>query len=171
MRTMKKQTLAIFAAAALLLPVSCIKGPAGPEGPAAAAGVSIANLQDGVYPSPAYTGTTDACISSVNPSVNYGACDTAAAGTSGGGPSRYLLKFDTTDLLPPSITAVKFYLRLYVAQVSGSVTIRAYRAAKAWDEGAGSCAGAAGTAGGATWYNASSVTAWAVPGAIMTRRP
>ena len=166
MKKIKKMILTVSTAAVFFLLASCQKGPSGPAGPAGINGVTMVNIQDGVYPDPAYAGATDTYIRSENPGNNYGACGTAMAGVTApgsGGICSALLKFGTYDLLP-AMTAVEFYLQLYVTQLSGSVTVRAYKASISWDEGPGSCAGAPGAAGGATWYNASSATAWAAPG-------
>jgi len=165
---MKKQILAILAVTLSLFLPSCSRGPAGPAGPAAGTnGVMVVNMQDGLYPDSTFAGTLDAGINSENPDSNYGSCGTARAGITGagsGGICRVLLKFNINDALPV-VTPVKVYLRLYAQQVTGSVTIRAYKAAKTWDEGAGACAGAIG---GAAWNEYSSsgsiASLWQAPG-------
>jgi hypothetical protein len=158
---MKKKFMLLLLAAITVFLLSCRKGAAGPAGVTGTEGILMLNMQDGLYPFSDSAFTADTYIQNGAPDGNYGGCVTMRAGITGpGNISRLLVKFDTSDQLP-HVTAIKAYLSLYVQQLTGSVSIRAYKMSVPWDEGLGACTGAAGSA---TWNDSASGIAWSAPG-------
>lgn len=122
--------------------------------------VNVARLSHGeevsvvLQPDGDYDGVTDTYLSSWEPDVNFGTLgrisvrpqDTFAG----------LVKFDLTGYLPPNVIVTEAYLDLYVQSRSNEsnwMEADVYAMRRAWNEVQ------------ATWNRASSIMAWAVPGA------
>ncbi len=148
---MKKLTL-LFLITALLGFTSCTVGPEGPEG----ADVAVLVFQQGVLPSEAYDGTTDADIFSAAgyQNTNFGNFSTTMCGsdTSEYQRMRVIMKFDLSYVTPPDIEVTEAYLLLRVAYAAGQNTITAYAVTKEWVENQ------------ATWNIYSTGNNWTNPG-------
>jgi hypothetical protein len=155
---MNKKIFAIpVLTAAILFLAGC--GGAGIPGAPGPAGDSLvmAVFQDGVYPSAAYAGTSDAYIESGAASGNnYGSSDTLYAGYDGasGGSERSVLRFDVSGLSSQPIFVKRAYLTLYASQRVSltDFSVSAYRLLASWTEG------------DVTWDDSSAGVLWAAPG-------
>ncbi len=95
--------------------------------------------------------------------LNYGACNRASLGTSGGsiGNGRPLFQFDL-GVLPSPITILSAQLQL--TKIGGAIVhhkIKVYPVTAAWDEGSGNCAG---DLQAANWQERQPGVPWAEPG-------
>jgi len=131
-------------------------------------GITTLTLQNGLD---SYTGCTDTYIAEYDSTKNFGACDTLklSYATWTGyqvGTKKSLIKFDISSL-PDSAIITQAYLYLYqYSNNSGALqdTMFLRRAMKAWDEGAGVCAGSTGQ-NAATWKDYDGGSAWNTLGA------
>lgn len=149
---MNKKIILIAAAAVLsFIFASC--GEKGPVGPSGTDTFSVMNIQDGVYPSDVYAGTTDAQIRLSNPTVNYG---TAASGWVGSWltlAERTMIKFDISGLLPAGATITNAYLTLHTSAYDGSgATVTAYKLTAPFVEA------------NTTWNDSATATPWTAAG-------
>jgi len=110
-------------------------------------------FQQGVSPSPAYTGARDTFISRLgDESANYGSNATLALRSAD--TRSALLRFQL-DGLAPGDTVEQAILSLYVAQHAlgaGSLPVSVYAVLRPWQDGE------------ATWYNATSAELWTLAG-------
>jgi hypothetical protein len=148
-----------------LLLFACSAGDKGPMGPNTATAV----FQNGVLPSAAYVGCTDATIENEYPTINVGSCDYLI---SGGYASvfiyRIVIKFDLSYIVPSNVHVTSAKLTLYTDSLNDisslSNTHTAYALTKAWTGGTGSCGGSANVNTSWNFANGSS-DAWSNPGA------
>ncbi len=165
----KKILLLVLSFFVFMVLLSC-KGDIGDPGPAGVSGKSIImmSFQEGVYPSDGYTGTIDTDIIHAQPEVNNGACDTFDASNDkcSWNPSRGLLRFDLTPLVPANVTVVKAYLELHAIDGAGPVGFVVHELTKEFEEG-GNC----NLSGAASWVSATATTMWTTPGGDYNPAP
>lgn len=170
----KKLVIMIFSVFVIGLILFSCKGDTGPAGdkgatgPAGETGAIVMSFQDGVFPSDNYSGTRDADIINSNPENNNGACTSfiAANTNCSWNPSRALLKFDVSSLVPSNVIVKKAYLELHAIDGLGPIGFIVHELTKAFDEGT-SC----NAKGACSWISATASTMWTNPGGDYDANP
>ena len=145
--TEKARVLVVIVIAGLAILLASCKGPAGPQGVAGSPGAPgtefSASFQQGVWPDPSYTGTSDSFIVDALANTNYGACQSVYVGVDNSVNSVYrgVFRFDVTSIIPQNVQVTNAYMTLYPSTSSGQVTITAYPLTRYFSEGSGTCAG------------------------------
>lgn len=146
----KKHFLIVMAAAAAMILATCgSKGDMGTQGPS---GDYSVYLQQGMYPSASYTGSTNASVSSAFPTASSSAAIYAGVNASSG-ITRSFIKFDLAGLVPANAVITKCYLTLYCLYAvtdNGANTVTLHELTRNF--------------GAATWNKYDGITDWAVSG-------
>ena len=127
-------------------------------------------LQNGVGPTTAYTGTTDAIITtwSGNSYANLGGLDYLQAGESGDADQfRFLVRFELNGWLPPGAKISAAWLEIYSYDGGFDDTpqdVVVHQVSQAWVEGDGRDLFGDGRNQGVTWVTARPGATWASPG-------
>jgi len=127
-------------------------------------------FQNGVSPTTAYSGTSDAIITTWNGNsyANLGGLDYLQVGESGDADQfRFLMRFDLSGWLNPHAQILQAWLELRsydggFDDVAQDVSV--HRAGQAWQEGDGQDLFGDGREQGVTWVTARPGVAWTTPG-------
>lgn len=152
---MKKISLVILAAVLAAVVSSCAIGDKGSTGPTGAGGGNFIAVQEGMFPSAAYAGTSDARVRSDDPTTNFGSSTGLQLGvTDAGDLKRGLFKFDLTSItLPAGAAVTKAQLLIYCVDVySNTPTFTMHAVTANWDEAQ------------VTWNDRVSATPWTITG-------
>ncbi|HEY6560500.1 MAG TPA: DNRLRE domain-containing protein [Polyangiaceae bacterium] len=111
------------------------------------------SFQNGVLPSAAYAGSTDATIRQASATTNYGSATTCEAdGDDGSGVDKSCILRWSLSGIPAGSAVTSASVRLRVLDASSN-TYNVYEVRRGWTESQ------------VTWNNATSTSAWASPGA------
>jgi hypothetical protein len=146
---MKNICTTVWLAGVALCIVSCKGDPGSPGSPSD--NIFMAQFQQGVLPSPAFTGMSDTYITSASPNNINAECTDLPLGRNGSDTSRIAFWCDL-GLIPPQATVVKAYLTFttHTASVQG-VTAIAYAQPLYWWQGLSGCGVAYSSSYDARW--------------------
>ena len=153
-RSWSAWTVAASVAAALVAVQGC--GASGEEDVAfqLQALTTTLNFQNGVSPTSAYQGSTDAELRQTSPTSNFGAATVCGAdGDDGSGVDKSCLLYWDVSSVPSTATVTSASITLRIVDGSSS-SYDIYEVLRSWNESQ------------TTWNNASSTLSWQTPGAL-----